>query len=390
MPFVALGSLNVHYQLTGPSAAPVLLAIHSLGASTHLFDPLAARLEPHLRVLRYDLPGHGLSSPALAEAEASIAALARGAEALLDALSLRRVHAFGISIGGQIALRLAAEAPQRIERLALCSTASRLGSPHIWTERIEAVTRGGLAAVADAVLVRWTTAAFRARAPAEAAGLRALLLGTSPAGYVRACAALRDSDLRAECAGVEAPTLVLAGAEDVAVPAANARELSDSIPGARFEGIAGSGHLPVVEAPDVVATHLREFFAEPAPAAETLAELLERGLEVRSAVLGSEHVARALAAATDLDREFQELITRTAWGSVWARPGLDRRTRSLVTIALLIALGREEELALHLRASRNTGVTRAELAELLLHCSVYAGVPAANAAIRIAKTALSD
>ena len=389
MPFVSVGPQNVHYQLTGPSGAPVLLAIHSLGASSHLFDRLAALLEPRLRVLRFDLPGHGLSSISGAESAASIAALALGAAGLLDALSLPRVHALGVSIGGQIALQLAASAPARVDRLVLCATASRIGSRELWLERMNAVSSGGLAAVADAVLERWTSAGFRERAPAEAAGLRALLMSTSPAGYVAACAALRDADLRPECARVSAPTLVVAGERDVAIPVASARELSDSIPGARFEVVAGAGHLPVFEAPEAVAARVLEFLAEHTPA-ETLAELFERGLEVRRAVLGAAHVDRALAAATDLDREFQEHITRTAWGSVWARPGLDRRTRSLATIALLIALGREEELALHLRASRNTGVTPRELAELLLHCSVYAGVPAANAAIRVAKTVLSE
>lgn len=390
MPFVSVGPHNVHHQLTGPSGAPVLLAIHSLGASTHLFDRLASLLEPRVRVLRYDLPGHGLSSAPDAATEPSVASLARSAAALLDALSLPRVHVLGASIGGQIALQLAAQTPERVDRLVLCATASRIGSPELWSQRIDALSSGGLAAVADAVLERWTSAEFRARSPADAAGLRALLLGTSPAGYASGCAALRDADLRAECARVAAPTLVLAGERDVAVPVASAREQSDSIRGARFEIVAGAGHLPVFEAPDTVAARVLEFLAEDAAAPETQAELLERGLEVRRAVLGSAHVERALASATDLDREFQEHITRTAWGSVWARPGLDRRTRSLVTIALLVALGREEELALHVRASRNTGVTRAELGELLLHSSVYAGVPAANAAIRIAKAVLSE
>src|SRR5213080_3408004 len=108
------------------------------------------------------------------------------------------------------------------------------------------------------------------------------------------------------------------------------------------------------------------------------------GMKVRKEVLGSEHVERALAHTTEFDADFQRFITETAWGSLWARPDLDRRTRSLVTIAILAALGREE-LALHLRASRNTGVDPHEIAEVLLHVAVYAGVPAANAAFAVAK-----
>jgi 4-carboxymuconolactone decarboxylase len=108
------------------------------------------------------------------------------------------------------------------------------------------------------------------------------------------------------------------------------------------------------------------------------------GMKVRKEVLGSEYVERALARATEFDADFQHFITEAAWGSIWARPDLDRRTRSLVTIAILAALGREE-LAVHLRASRNTGVDPHEIAEVLLHVAVYAGVPAANAAFSVAK-----
>ncbi len=110
----------------------------------------------------------------------------------------------------------------------------------------------------------------------------------------------------------------------------------------------------------------------------------ERGMQVRREVLGSEHVERAMGRATSFDADFQHFITEMAWGSVWARPGLDRRTRSLITLAILAALGREE-LALHLRASQNIGVDPQEIAEAFLHVAVYAGVPAANTAFATAR-----
>ncbi len=111
----------------------------------------------------------------------------------------------------------------------------------------------------------------------------------------------------------------------------------------------------------------------------------EEGMRVRRAVLGDAHVDRAEAHATAFDAPFQRFITEIAWGTLWAGDGLDRRTRSLVTIAILAALGRHEELALHLRASANTGATPEEIREALLHVAVYAGVPAANSAIALAK-----
>lgn len=112
-------------------------------------------------------------------------------------------------------------------------------------------------------------------------------------------------------------------------------------------------------------------------------------MRVRREVLGDEHVDRAQANTTALDADFQHFITEMAWGGVWARPELDRRTRSLVTIAILAALGRDE-LALHMRASRNTGVESRELAEVLMHVAVYAGVPAANSAFAIARSILGS
>jgi 4-carboxymuconolactone decarboxylase len=112
--------------------------------------------------------------------------------------------------------------------------------------------------------------------------------------------------------------------------------------------------------------------------------MFERGMKTRREVLGDEHVDHAAESTTDLDRDFQRWITETVWGGVWSRPGLDRRTRSLVTIAILAALGRDE-LALHVRAARGTGATPAEIAEVLLHVGAYAGVPAAHSAFEVAK-----
>jgi 4-carboxymuconolactone decarboxylase len=115
----------------------------------------------------------------------------------------------------------------------------------------------------------------------------------------------------------------------------------------------------------------------------------DQGMRVRRAVLGDAHVDRAQARQTSFDAVFQRFITETAWGSVWARPGLDQPTRSLVTIAILAALGRTEELALHLRATRNTGATPEQVAETLMHVAIYAGVPAANTAFAIARSELA-
>jgi len=116
----------------------------------------------------------------------------------------------------------------------------------------------------------------------------------------------------------------------------------------------------------------------------------EAGMLVRRSVLGDEHVDRAEAAKTEFDSEFQDLITRYAWGEIWTRPGLPRQTRSLLTIALMVALNRDEELRMHLGAAAKNGVSAEEIREVLLHCAIYCGVPAANAAFRAAKDVLGE
>lgn len=119
-------------------------------------------------------------------------------------------------------------------------------------------------------------------------------------------------------------------------------------------------------------------------------ELYNKGMQTRRTVLGDAHVDKAEANKTDFDKDFQEYITNNAWGAVWSRPGLSKRERSLITIALLAALGHEEELAMHIRAIKNTGATEDDVKEVLLHTAVYAGVPVANGAIKIAKKIFAE
>ncbi len=148
--------------------------------------------------------------------------------------------------------------------------------------------------------------------------------------------------------------------------------------------IVGAAHIPTLERPEKLTELVRGFLAEQA-ASGADDTLYERGLGVRTAVLGAAHVERARQRATEFDRDFQAFITRQAWGEVWTRTGLPRKTRSMLTIAVLAALGHEAELKLHIRATRNTGVTRDEVKEILIQTAIYAGVPAANSAFQHAR-----
>ena len=119
-------------------------------------------------------------------------------------------------------------------------------------------------------------------------------------------------------------------------------------------------------------------------------EKYERGMKIRRKVMGNKHVDKAEEHKTDFDRDFQEYIVNSAWGDIWSRPGLTTRERSLITIALMTAMGHDEELAMHIRATKNTGATREDIKEVLLHTAVYAGVPAVNHAFKIAKEILAE
>jgi 3-oxoadipate enol-lactonase/4-carboxymuconolactone decarboxylase len=239
-----------------------------------------------------------------------------------------------------------------------------------------------MASIADAVLARWFTPNFRTTHAAQFDGYAAMLRQQHPHGYISTCAALRDADLRPHLPQITAPTLVVCGTADSSTPPALSEALRDGIAGARLTWIEGAAHLPCIEKPAEVAAAIAGFVDTLAHAAY---DTHTRGMAVRRAVLGDAHVDKAEANKTEFDADFQRFITEMAWGSVWARPGLGRHTRHLLTIAMLAALGKEHELAMHIRATQNTGVTQSEVKEVLLQVAVYAGLPAANRAIAIAK-----
>jgi 3-oxoadipate enol-lactonase/4-carboxymuconolactone decarboxylase len=375
--FVEIRGLATHIAVDGPPGAPALLLVHSLGTNLHIWDAPAQALSRGLRVVRFDLRGHGLTE--VSPGPVSLDDFADDALAVLDALGIATAHVAGVSIGGMIAQVIAARAPARVTSLILCDTALAIPTAEMWRARAQTVRTEGIAAVADVALSRWVPPAYQTTPAGR--GLRQILLRTQPEGYAAACEALATADLTRASAALRVPTLVVVGELDPSTPVALSEALCQAIPGARLAVLPGAAHLPMVDQPDAVTAAIRSFLAVLLPG-DDLGAL---GMKVRTEVLGADYVARATSGATDIDRDFQAYITRAAWGSVWARPHFDRRTRSIVTVALLAALGHEHELALHMRAMRNTGASHADITELLLHVAVYAGVPAANTAMRIAK-----
>nr|WSW64996.1 3-oxoadipate enol-lactonase [Streptomyces sp. NBC_00995] len=379
----------LHHQVDGPLSAPPVLLGPSLGTPLSVWDAQTAGLARDHRVVRWDLPGHGGTPAALFPAAGGVAELGRQVLRLADALGIERFAYAGISLGGAVGTWLAVHHPDRIISLALVCSSARFGEPEAWRERAALVRTEGIGPVADTAAARWFTAEF-----ADSPAARAFVTGlrdVDPQAYASLCDALAAHDLRGELSRITAPTLIVAGRDDAATPAAHARELADTIPGSTLVELPGASHLANVERPAPVTTALRGHFAAGAAPATDDASRHGAGLAVRRTVLGDAHVGRTVARTTPFTAVFQDFITRYAWGEVWTRPGLDHRTRRCLTLTALVAGGHHEELALHLRAALVSGdLTPEDVQEVLLQAAVYCGVPAANAAFAAADRILAE
>ncbi|MFJ9467769.1 bifunctional 3-oxoadipate enol-lactonase/4-carboxymuconolactone decarboxylase PcaDC [Streptomyces caniferus] len=375
----------LHHRADGTPGDPVLFLGPSLGTSLAVWDAQLDDLATQFRVIRWDLPGHGGSPAELLRPGGSVADLADLVLALADHLGVERFACAGVSLGGAVGTHLAVHHPERVTALGLVCSSARFGEPTAWRERAALVRARGTGPLADAAPERWFTPAFARSATATAlvAGLR----DTDPAGYAACCDALAGYDLRSELPRITAPTLVIAGRDDPATPPAHARELADGITGSTLLELAAASHLALVEQPHAVLTALRNHFAAPSHPDDVRRAA---GTTVRRAVLGDDHVDRATARTTAFTAPFQDFLTRYAWGEIWTRPGLDRRSRSCITLTALVAGRHHEELALHIRAALRNGLTPDEIQEVLLQTAVYCGVPAANAAFAVASRIIGD
>jgi len=381
MPLIQVGGLRQYYRLDGPDDRPVLIFSHSLGCDHTLWDPQAAALLPHFRVLRYDTRGHGgTEAPS---GDYSIELLARDALALADALAIQQFAWCGLSLGGMIGQWLGAHAAHRLTGLVLANTSPRFPDPSLMEGRRCSALESGMAALEPAVMGRFFQPERLAPNPPSVAAIRRVLLATNPVGYAGCCAAVRDMDQRLLLSSISTPTMVIVGDRDVSTPWQGHGEiLAQSIAGSQVHRLP-TAHLSNLEAPRAFTAALSRFLL-PAPA-----DTLAAGFEKRRAVLGNAHVDRSIAATTDFNRAFQELITRYAWGTVWQRPGLDDRTRRLLALTTTAALGRWEEFRMHLRAALAAGLETCDIEEVLLQLALYAGLPAANTGFQIAAEELA-
>ncbi|MEU4743269.1 3-oxoadipate enol-lactonase [Actinosynnema sp. NPDC023658] len=241
--------MKPYYELSGPPDAPVVVLGNSLGTTTGLWDRQLPALRRRFRVLRYDHRGHGGS--AAPPGPYRIDDLADDVLELLDALGIARVSYCGVSMGGMVGMWLAGHAPERIERLVLCCTTAGFPAARPWEDRAATVRASGIGAIVPVAIGRWFTPAFRERSPDVVAAFETALSEVDDEGYAACCEALAAMDLRSVLPAIEAPTVVISGADDEATPVECGRFIADTVPGASFH-VVQAAHLANVEASDEV------------------------------------------------------------------------------------------------------------------------------------------
>jgi 3-oxoadipate enol-lactonase / 4-carboxymuconolactone decarboxylase len=380
MPFVTVNQIRVFYRLEGKQGLPLLVLSHSIGTDHGMWEPQMEGLLSRFRVLRYDTRGHGASDAP--PGEYSVEQLGRDVLGLVEALRLPKFAFCGLSLGGTVGQWIAVHAPESLTGLVLANTSPRLGTTEGWNSRIAAVRQGGMAAIVEMAMQRFFSPETIAQSSPYFESIRSVLLGINADGYIGCCAALRDFDFNDNLPKIKTLTLVVVGERDVSTPwSGNGEILAQRISDARVVRLAAA-HLSNLEAPRSFTTAVCEFLQ---PQNNSTNGIFQAGLEVRRKVLGDAHVDSAIANTTEFTKEFQDLITRYAWGTIWTRPGLDHRTRRLLVLAMTAALGRWEEFRLHVRAGLQNGLEIGDIKEILLQSAVYAGVPVANTGFQIAQ-----
>ncbi len=257
---VDVNGITVRYQIEG--SGPWVTLSHSLTTDLSMWDELAVALAPTFTVLRYDTRGHGGTSAP--DGAYRFEQLTDDVLGLLDALGVTATHFVGLSMGGMIAQHLALHAPQRLHRLVIASSTSRIPpeAGPLWDERIAQARAQGTAALAEATLTRWFTPPFRTARPDLMARIAALIAATPVAGYVGCAEAIRCLDITDHLPAITRPTLVIVGADDPGTPPAASEVIAAAIPGARLEIIASASHLSCIEQPEIFNRLVRDFLEE--------------------------------------------------------------------------------------------------------------------------------
>lgn len=371
---------------------PLVLFLHGIGGNRRNWDgQLEAVAAAGFRAAAWDARGYGDSDDY--DGALNFADFAADLGRVLDHFDVPAAHLVGLSMGGLIAQDFYRRHPARVLTLTLADTRNvvqrHANSDFLRTRQAPLLAGKTPAEIAPALA---KTIVGPKASPAALARLVESLSALRTESYLKAITATTLMGETApfdalgavvDLATVAVPTLVICGADDTVTPLQMSEQIARGIPGARLAVIPDAGHLTNIEAPDAFNAALLGFLTGAAEGADRSAQHT-LGMARRRQVMGTEYVDRAVTRVTPFTADFQDFMVRVAWGEVWRRPGLDLRTRSCVTLATLMALGRWEELRLHLRGALNNGLTPNEISEVLMHGAIYSGFPAALSAFRIA------
>lgn len=384
-------------QFTEPDPAkPLLVLGPGIGTAVEpLWGKAAQILADTYEIIGYDLPGHGRSEVSTQQWSiddlANIAArLATEAMAGTD----RKAYFAGVSLSGTVAQRVAALHGDVFDRVAMVCSSPKFGTPESWQERAEYVSKAGTPAMVEGSAQKWFAEGFLESHPTEASALLHSLQDADRFSYAHAAIALSQFDMTEQLADISTPLLALAGADDPVSPPEHAQHVAATVQDGQAATLKKVAHQAPAEDPEGTAKILHAFFSgqvvEHTAGEQTISDVYNAGMTVRRQVLSDEHVDRANANTDAFTQDFQDMITRYAWGTIWTRPGLDRRMRSAVTLTAMVAGKYWDELAMHVKAARRNGLSVDEIKEILLQTAIYCSVPAANVAFSVAKQALAE
>lgn len=369
--------MKTNYKLSGSPGSPVLIFSNSLGSTYQMWDEVAPLLLPYFRVLQYDTRGHGGSDKP--DVPYSIDQLGQDVVDLLDLLNIEQAYFCGVSMGGLIGQWLAVNASNRFPKICISNTAAKIGDQQRWQERIDTLRKNGMQVLLDTTLEKWFTPSFHQQYPEKAEAFALMFISNHVDGYCNCCHAIAGADFVDELKNIKSEILVVTGDEDPVTNVDEAKFLNKNISGSQLVVLPGR-HLVNAEVPELYAETLINFFIGTG--------VYQRGMHVRTSVLGRQHVSGSQERINSFNDDFQDLIARIPWGQIWTRPGLSKHQRSLITLSMMIALNRTEEFKMHVRGAINNGVTVDELKELILQSAIYCGFPAALTAYKDAEEVL--
>jgi len=375
MPFLTLDDdCRIFYRTEGPSDAPAIIFSNSLGCDHLMWQAQADALKHRFRVIRYDQRGHGASDAP--KGLYPLERLGQDVVGLADHLAVDRFHFCGLSMGGLTGQWLGIHQGDRLITLTLADTSPHFGPPEMWDQRMDMIREGGMKAISDMVLGRFFSESFHESNPGTVSDFRNVLEQTSPQGYLGCSAMLREIDTRKDLKTITTPTLIISGRHDQSTPPERGEMIAAEIKGA-VHVVLDTAHISNAERPaDFTRTLVGFLGADTLPGDDRFMS----GMKRRRAVLGDDWVDQSIRNRTEFNAEFQDMITRGAWGDIWTRPGLDETTRRMLVLAICASLSRWEEFDLHLGAALRAGVSQDTIREVFMQTAIYAGVPAANTA----------